>query len=337
MLKKITSLFLAIAIMSTMVFVLAACDNNANENEYSMYLEYPSDMQELGYTEAMGFDSIPERAVVLTAGPELALYELGVGIVGYYLSTVVDTPQEIVDNATAFGDMSSTFDTEAVVVLNPDLIVMLYTYQDTYGVIFESMNLNVYYVSGAHGIGYDSVKLQTQSFIDAFDTEDGKIGDEIMGRFTAVEDRMEAVGDKYEDVEILVFMSAYWSNLAYHFVQTSNGSLRNMFDMIGFTTIGAEGVDSAGMVSLDKEYALANWSPDYIFFATMGNDMDEAAAELENLTACSDSEKAFWDEFTADMSGEIVGLPVTYCSAGGIGIIDAINDLMDYMEELLGY
>ncbi len=332
--NRIIKSLLSLIILLSLTFSLTACFSD--EKEYDLYLDYPQDMKDRGFNKPVGLDAKPERAVILTAGPDLVLHELGVGIAGYYKSVVVNTPQEVVDTAVAFGDMDSTFDTEAVVILNPDLVIMLYTNQEKFGKTFENLGIPVYYVNGAHGIAYDSVKMQTQSFIDAFADND-TIEDELMSRFTAVETRMDLAADKYKDLQILVMMSAFFGENVLHYVQTGNGSLRNMFDMIGFTTIGAEGIDSAGMISLDKEYALANWNPDYIFFATMQSEYDDAEEEASLMTTGNSDKDGFWSEFSKDMSGEIIGLPVLFTSAGGIQIVDAINELMDYLQNLLGY
>lgn len=322
--------------LAMMMCVLTACDTSIEEVETTIYLEYPEDMQEMGFTEPLELESVPERAVILTAGPELALYELGVGIVGYYDSIVVETPQEIQDTATKFINMSDTFDTEAVVSLEPDIIFLLYTYEDTYGELFESMGIPVYYLNGAHGIAYDAIKMQTQAFVDAFSQEE-EVGEEIMSRFTDLEERMAELGDKYADIDVLVMMSADYGVAVFHYVQTSNGSLRNMLDMLNFNTVGVEEFNSSGMVSLDREYALANWEPDYIFFATMGEDYESAQEEADMMTSGDNDEDQFWETLTADMCGEIIGLPVLYTSGGGIQVVDTINELIDYLEDLIGY
>ena len=44
-------------------------------------IPYPSNMQERGYTEPLTLESEPERVVVMTKSPVLALYELGVEMI----------------------------------------------------------------------------------------------------------------------------------------------------------------------------------------------------------------------------------------------------------------
>ena len=62
------------------------------DTEGKFVLEYPEDMQELGYTDPIVLDEVPERVVSLSAAPVLALYELGVNLVGIPNSMVVTWP-----------------------------------------------------------------------------------------------------------------------------------------------------------------------------------------------------------------------------------------------------
>ena len=90
-------------------------------------LEYPQDMQELGFTEPLVLDEMPQRVVSLSTAPVLALYELGVNLVGVPTSSVVTWPSELQDNAqtVSFSAMSADdFDYESVVSLEPDLGIL---------------------------------------------------------------------------------------------------------------------------------------------------------------------------------------------------------------------
>ena len=68
------------------------------DTEGKFVLEYPEDMQELGYTDPIVLDEVPERVVSLSAAPVLALYELGVNLVGIPNSMVVTWPEDLQEN-----------------------------------------------------------------------------------------------------------------------------------------------------------------------------------------------------------------------------------------------
>lgn len=97
------------------------------DTEGKFVLEYPEDMQELGYTDPIVLDEVPERVVSLSAAPVLALYELGVNLVGIPNSMVVTWPEDLQESTetVSFSVMSpDDFDYESVVDLEPDLVLL---------------------------------------------------------------------------------------------------------------------------------------------------------------------------------------------------------------------
>ena len=112
------------------------------DTEGKFVLEYPEDMQELGYTDPIVLDEVPERVVSLSAAPVLALYELGVNLVGIPNSMVVTWPEDLQESTetVSFSVMSpDDFDYESVVDLEPDLVFLAYNGADTAGKTLESL------------------------------------------------------------------------------------------------------------------------------------------------------------------------------------------------------
>lgn len=95
-------------------------------------IPYPSNMQERGYTEPLTLESEPERVVVMTKSPVLALYELGVEMIAIPEAGSSTVWPEDLDAATEKLNttMNSNFDIETVIALEPDLVVMGYTSEE---------------------------------------------------------------------------------------------------------------------------------------------------------------------------------------------------------------
>ena len=128
-------------------------------------------MQELGYTDPIVLDEVPERVVSLSAAPVLALYELGVNLVGIPNSMVVTWPEDLQESTetVSFSVMSpDDFDYESVVDLEPDLVLLAYNGADTAGKTLESLGIPVYYIYAGHTVPYESIVGQTNALIDAF-------------------------------------------------------------------------------------------------------------------------------------------------------------------------
>lgn len=290
-------------------------------------LEYPEDMQALGFTEPVTLDSRPERVVCLSAAPVLALYELGVNMVGVPNSRVVAWPEDLAASAAtvSFSVMSpDDFDYEAVVALEPDLVLMAMNGAETAGAKLESLDMNVYYLYAGHTVSYDSIKMQTQALVDAFDTDGSGSG--IMQRFADLEAGLEKARAAFAGKSVMVLQSA---DADTHYIQTKGGTLGSMLDMIGFENVYIN--ETSSMVQLDYEQAL-DYAPDYVV-CVGGTDAETHRAVMEQAFQ---NNPDYWNAITAVEDGDVVCVDVTYCSTAGINIIDNINALIGIMSEATG-
>lgn len=294
-------------------------------------LEYPADMQALGFTDPIELDTAPERIVCLSTAPVLALHELGANIVGVPLSTVVVWPEEITSNAesVSFSVMSDgDFDFESVLALEPDLVMLASAAKDTAGAALESLGLTVYYVYAGHTVSYESVKMQTQALIDAFDMTEESVeaGKAIMARFDALEARLAETGALYDGKTVLVLQS---NTISSHYAQTNKGTLGSMLDMIGFTNVYEN--EGSSLAQVDMEQMLS-YDPDYIVCVGAGSAQTQQAL----MEDAFESNPDYWHSMRAVEEGNMIYMDVTYISSAGINVIDKITGLIDIIEANIG-
>lgn len=290
-------------------------------------LEYPADMQAMGYTEPLVLEKRPEKVVCLSAAPVLALYELGVNLVGVPSSRVVTWPEDLAANAAtvSFSAMSpDDFDYESVVNLDPDLVLLAVSGAETAGSKLESLGINVYYLYAGHTVSYDSIKMQTQALIDAFDTDGAGSG--IMQRFADLEAALENTRTAFSGKSVMVLQSG---SSDIHYIQTKDGTLGSMLDMIGFENVYIN--DSSSMVQLDYEQAL-DYKPDYVVCVGA----TDAQTHQTVMEEAFQNNPDYWNALEAVENGNVVYVDVTYCSTAGINIIDNITALIDIMSEATG-
>lgn len=291
-------------------------------------LAYPKDMQELGFTEPVILESRPERVVSLSAAPVLALYDLDVNMVGVPASRVVTWPEDLAENAAtvSFSVMSpEDFDYESVVALEPDLVMLAMNGAETAGAKLESLGIPVYYLYAGHTVSYDSIKMQTEALIESFDLGEGK-GEMLEQRFADLEAGVADAAKAFEGTKVMVLQSG---SADMHYIQTKDGTLGSMLDMIGFENVYAN--ESSSMVQLDYEQAL-DYEPDYVV-CVGGTDAATHQSVMEEAFA---SNPDYWNAIKAIEEGRIVYVDVTYCSTAGINVIDNINALIDIMSEATG-
>lgn len=305
--------------------------SNVDIENAAFVLEYPADMQALGYTAPLALEEVPERVVCLSAAPVLALYEMGVNLVGVPNSMVVAWPEDLAASASrvSFSVMSpDDFDYEAVVALEPDLVMLAVNGAETAGAKLEELGINVYYLYAGHTVSYDSVKMQTEALIDAFSLNDEAkaAGEAIMERFAQVEAEVSAAKEAFAGKSVMVLQSG---SADVHYIQTANGTLGSMLQMIGFENVYENA--SSSMVQLDFEQALS-YNPDYVV-CVGASDAATHQALMEEAFA---SNPEYWNAIEAVANDNVICVDVTYVSTAGINVIDNINNLVSIMSEATG-
>ena len=294
--------------------------------EQKFVMTYPEDMQALGFTEPLVLESVPQRIVCLSTAPVLALYEMGAKLVGIPSSRVVSWPEGLKESTETvqFSAMSSSdFDYESIVALEADLVLVGSSSTEV-GEQIQALGIPVYYVFAGHTVSYDNIKNQTAALTSAFSVDEASTAkaEEIMSRFTALEDRLAAVQPVYAGKKVMVLQSGDTSN---HYVQTARGTLASMAAMMGFENVYEN--EASSMTKLDFEQAL-DYNPELVLCVGSGT-AQEHQALMEQ--AYSENE-AYWYSIDAIKNGDVIYLPVEFCSTAGIHVVDSINTLIDCIE-----
>ena len=327
--KKNTSIWsrgLAALLAIVCVLILAVGAFAQAPEDQKFVMTYPEDMQALGFMEPLVLEGVPQRIVCLSAAPVLALYEMGANLVGIPTSRVVTWPEDLVaaTEPVQFSAMSSSdFDYECIVELEADLVLVGSSSTEV-GEQIESLGIPVYYVFAGHTVSYDNIKAQTEALVKAFSLDEASTakGEEIMGRFTALEERLASVQPTYADKKVMVLQSGDTSN---HYIQTARGTLASMAAMMGFENVYEN--EASSMTKLDFEQAL-DYNPELVLCVGSGT-AQEHQALMEQ--AYSENE-AYWYSIDAIKNGDVIYLPVEFCSTAGIHVVDSINTLIDCIE-----
>ena len=292
-------------------------------------LEYPADMQAMGFTEPLKLDHVPENVVILSVAPVLAFYEMGARIAGVPKTVVLDYPEELqkVSGLVQFSAMApDKFDAESVVKLNADLVVVSATAADTVGKTLEGLGIPCYYLYSGHTVSYESVKMQTQCIVDAYSRDEASKAKaaEIMSRFDKTEANCEAAKKAFAGKKVMVLQSGGDS----HYIQTNKGTLGSMMDMIGFSNVFEN--PGSPMVQLDYEQALS-YEPDVV--VCVGS--TDAETHKATMAAAFADKKEYWNAIEAIRDGKWLALPSAYVSNAGLKITENLNTLIETMAEFL--
>ncbi len=285
-------------------------------------IEYPDDMQTMGFTDPVVLERMPERVAVLSTPPVLTLHELGVNMIAIPSSQAATWPEELKDIPELNVLRNENFDIETVVVMDPDLVILGTSAVDTYGKVLTDLNIPVYYVNAGHMVSYESIKSQTEALVNAFG-RDTEAGQALLARFTELEDHLKETSEILAGKTCMTLMSAPPS----HYIQDKDGTLGSMADMIGLTNVFD--TDQPGMIPLDFETAI-NYDPDVIIVVGAQETSEELQQIMEEEFA---GNSAFWYSIPAVERGDVIYLPVKYITASGITLTDDISELADELVE----
>lgn len=290
--------------------------------EEGIVLAYPENMQEKGFTETLTLEQMPERVVVMSKAPVLALHEMGIKMIAIPKGGSTEWPEDL-DAETEKLDvsMNSNFDIETVVALNPDLVIMGASSQEKYGQVLTDAGIPIYYVDSGHTVPYESVKAQTKALTDGF----GKGSEEsknIMARFDELEQKLDSIKDKYADKKVMVLQSAPPA----HYIQTEAGTLASMAKMMGFQNVYHN--DAAPMAQLDLETAI-DYDPDLVLCVGGTSKPEEHQKAMEEDFA---KNPEYWNSIPAIKEGNILYFSGDFIANTGIGFLNSMNEMIERVE-----
>ena len=116
------------------------------EAAQGVVLPYSETAQEqYGLPAELRLETTPERIIVMTLGPTEILHELGVELLA--VPDTIDESQAWTQDLEAerLPFSANSMDTEGIIAMEPDLIIMSAGKRETYGTFFEEKDIPVYY------------------------------------------------------------------------------------------------------------------------------------------------------------------------------------------------
>lgn len=196
MLKKVLSLVLSCAMLLSMTAVAGA----ESGGEKTLY--YPSYLQK-SEGETLTLSKMPERIVCLSNAALQILVRCDIHPIAVTTpSSSVDYPDWVKELPVISTGMSS-LDIEAVLALEPDLVIVGSYQKETYGQQFADAGVHVYYTSEGPSIAYNEAKEEALTLAKSFGTEE--LVQEIADEFAAVEARAADYSAAHARQSMMIF------------------------------------------------------------------------------------------------------------------------------------
>lgn len=317
MLKKVLSLVLSGAMLLSMTAVAGA----ESGGEKTLY--YPSYLQK-SEGETLTLSKMPERIVCLSNAALQILVRCDIHPIAVTTpSSSVDYPDWVKELPVISTGMSS-LDIEAVLALEPDLVIVGSYQKETYGQQFADAGVHVYYTSEGPSIAYNEAKEEALTLARSFGAE--ALVQEIADEFAAVEARAADYSAAHARQSMMIF---FHTPGAYQ--QTSQGYLGSMLAMLPFDNLSDTLVDPASRtVPIDTETAIS-MNPDVIFAISP---TAPTAEVLQSVYEEAFAENAdLWNQLDAVHNGNVIYLSNEYVTSKGVQIVNSLNKLIDLLEE----
>ena len=316
MLKKVLSIVLSALICAAM------CVCGVAEESTQVTLYYPSYLQE-SEGEALVLDQMPERIVCLSNAALQILVRCGIQPVAVTEPTAsVEYPDWVYDLPVISTSMSS-LDTEAIIAMEPDLLIVGSYQKETYGQQFADAGIPVYYTSEGPSIAYGEAREEAITLARSFGSEE--LAAEIEAEFEAVEARAAAYTASHDSQTMMIFFYTPGT-----YFQTSEGYLGSMLSMLPFENLADTVVDPASRTLPTDIETCLTLNPDVIFAISPTAPTADVIQGLYEETFAQDPD--LWNQFSAVANDNVIYLSSEYVTSKGIQVIDSLNALIDMLE-----
>ena len=284
---------------------------------------YPSYLQE-SQGEALVLEEKPEDIVVLSNSALQILVACGIEPVAVTSPHMqIDYPDWVRELPVISTGMSD-LDSESVISMQPDLVIMGVHLKEDYGQQFQDAGIPVYYTSEGPSITYQEVKEEAITLTESFGTKEQL--EKMKSDFAEMEQRAADFREKWDSKQMMILFGAPPS-----YQQTSKGYLGSILAMLPFENMADQVLsEDSRTAPLDLENLL-EVNPEILFA------ISPTAQSAEDLQAvyAEEFEKnpKIWSSLQAVKNDQVIWLSNEYVTSKGVHIIQSIHSLIDMLEE----
>ncbi|MDO5718856.1 MAG: ABC transporter substrate-binding protein, partial [Tissierellia bacterium] len=291
-------------------------EEKTEENDGKFVLEYPEEFQE-SYGKELVLDKKPEHILIMTIQPVMTFYKLGINMDVIPESWSYPWPDDIGAEVISWhGDI----DVEEVMSKNPDLIIMSEFSANKYKHVFEENNVPVYISRNFKTI--EKTLEDMDIYAKAFGKEDKAA--EIRAEIESEVEKLKENGAKGETRKILIL-----SGVPIQYVQSENGFVGHLFDLLGMENVTPQETSSTGMYEINMENVVSK-NPDLIICIGKG----ETAEEVKELYAEEFNKNIeVWEQVDGFKNDNIIYLDKGFANSCGINIINNLKTMNEMFKD----
>lgn len=287
-------------------------------------IEYPSYLKDTVGADSLTLDEMPENIICLSNSALQILVRSDIHPIAVTSPASSVQYPDWVSELPVIETGMSELDTESVISMEPDLVIMGQHLQEDYGTLLTDAGIPVYYTSEGPSTTYDEVKEEASVISTAFGGE--ALAAELAAEFEAVEARAAEYCNSHDTKQMMILFS-----MPPTYQQTSKGYLGSMLSLLPFENMCDTLIDPESRTApLDQE-KLVEVNPEVIF--AISPTMPTAEALEAGYQEQFAQNPEIWESLQAVQNDNIIYLSNEYVTSKGIQIINSMNTLMDMLDE----
>lgn len=309
--------------------------------EQGVSLPYSKEAQEkYGLPESLTLSAVPQRVVVMTLGPAELLHALGIELLAIPDTSDKESQWVQESGAQLLPLTAKTVDTEQLLTLEPDLILLSASKKEAYGTFFEEHGIPVYYtVSSSMDSGVlEEVKAQITLFGTGFGRTTER--DALLEQVQALEEKItqwKAQNPGLQGQQMMILLDAPFT-----YTNTSTTSLGSIMASLGLENMadripGLESVMGTGTLQISTEVIVEQNPPLIIAQPTGAGAGVTVTSEAYQKTVEDQlaQDGTLWEAVEAVKEKCILYLGTdAYPGTSGLGIFQCYTYLMEALPAL---
>lgn len=269
----------------------------------------------------------PEKLVVLSTSTLYLLKKLDVKPIAVSRQVKTTLAADTYGSLPTIDSGMNGVDTEAIIALKPDLVLMSAMMKEKYGSILEELKIPVYYTSEGPIVTYDMNKEESLCLAEAFG---GKVArDDVAKVYGEVEKKAMAYKESHKpQTEMILF------GMDFSYQASSMSFFGSILKSLGFENLTDKNEGPQIRVAPGSMEKVISYNPQVLFLIAPPTGYDPSALK-DAFLAKVNSEKDLWKNVDAVKSGHIFAFGGNYTTSKGLQVVHDISALIDSLDQAL--
>lgn len=279
--------------------------------------EIPTDVPAMTYVDGLGREIIlngpAQRVISLAPSLTEVLFAIGAGAQVVGRDDLSDFPAEVA-NVASIGSTFGSLNTEAIVALEPDLVVAAEINTPEQVKSLEDLGITVYYFKNPADFDGMYNDLETMGMLTGHEDEAAALAESLSARVEAVESAVATITEKPT-----VFYEIDGTDPAKPWTTGPGTFMDMMITKAGGVNIGGVLSDSYAQISVEE---IVLQDPNIIVLGDT----------LYGVTIESIAQRAGWGDLTAVKEGSIFAFDDNLASRPGPRLVDGLEELLKILH-----